>query len=210
MNQTTLKGGPELLAFLEAFPKNMQKNALRAGLRAAAAPIREQARSNVPVKSGKLRKAVKSSSPIDNKDGTISIKVRLKGPHAYLGTFIEYGVAPHLITAGDSNLSTRALNKRAKKSGVLGKTKTGLIRVGGYEYMTGVRGQRDEGDTLKIRDSFIGGAVMHPGFPAHPFLRPALDVKAQDAINAFGNRIREYLKDKANFSAPSLAVEGEE
>ena len=201
-----LKGTREMLAFLEAFPARLQKGAVRSALTAAAKPIRDAARTNAAHASGKMAKAIKTGSPRVNQDGTVSIKVRLAGEHAFVGLFQEFGVRPHLITAGDADVSTRALNKRARKSGVLAKMDNGLVRVGGYDYMAGPRGSRSgaEGEVLKIKDSFIRGAVLHPGHAAHPFMRPALDGKAQEAIRAFGVRLASYLKDRTGFSAPAL------
>ena len=61
MTSQTLKGGPELLQFIEAFPAKLQKGAVRAGLTAAAKPIRDQARANIRKKSGATAKASKSA-----------------------------------------------------------------------------------------------------------------------------------------------------
>ncbi|CDO34999.1 HK97-gp10 family putative phage morphogenesis protein [Novosphingobium sp. KN65.2] len=199
-----VNGLKELDAFLSALPANMQKGAYRAGLTAAAAVVRDEARMLASRSSGKMARAIKSGSPRQNQDGSFSITVRLdpKSPHAFIGVFQEYGVAPHLISAGDASVTTRSLNKRAKKSGVLKKMDNGLIRVGGYDYMNGPRGQRTSADTLKIRDAFIGGAVFHPGHAAHPFMRPALDIKADEAIKAFASKIRDYLEGKTGFAVP--------
>jgi hypothetical protein len=46
---------------------------------------------------------------------------------------------------------------------------------------------------------------MHPGFAATPFLRPALDAKADEAINVMGAYIRQRLT-LGNLRAPTLAV----
>lgn len=181
MTDIKLKGGKELLAFLDAFPARLQKGAVRSALTAAARPVRDQARANAPRESGKLAKSIKTGSPKVEQDGTVAIKVRLQGEHSFLGHFFEYGVAPHFIRAGDSGLSSRKLTQKFNREG----------------------GTAD-GDALKIGDNFITGAVMHPGFAAKPFMRPALDVKAEEAINAFGGRVRSYLKDKTGFTAPAV------
>lgn len=183
MTTQALKGGPELLAFLGAFPAKLQKGAVRAGVTAAAKPIRDKARANVRRRSGKTAKAIKTSSSRVNQDGTISVKIQLKGEHSFIGLFLEYGVAPHLITPGDSKLSAKTLNRSAKKLGSSVDPKTGALRIG---------------------DNFIRGAVLHPGFAPLPFLRPALDTEADEAINEFGKRIRTYLSAKSGFTAPLI------
>lgn len=198
---TRLKGGPELMAFLDAFPARLQKNALKSAMIAGARVVRDEARANVPRKSGQLAKSIKTSSPRAFTGGAASVKVKLLGPHSFIGTFLEYGVAPHLISAGDADVGARALNKRAKKSGVLQDEGNGLVRVGGYDYTTGPQGG-EERDAIKIKDAFVRGAVMHPGIVARPFLRPALDRKQAEVIDAIGARLREYLKNKTGFTAP--------
>lgn len=181
MTSMKLKGGKELLSFLDAFPARLQKGAARSGLTAAAKPVRDQARSNAPRESGKLAKSIKTGSPKVNQDGTVTISVRLSGEHSFLGHFFEYGVAPHFIRAGDSGLSARKLTQKFNREG----------------------SARTDG-ALKIGDNYVTGAVLHPGFAARPFLRPALDMKAEEAVNAFGERLRSYLKDKTGFTAPAV------
>lgn len=184
-----LKGAKEMDAFLAAFPAKLQKGAVRSALTAAAKPIRDDARARAPRETGQLAKSVKTGSPSINPDGTISVKIRLRGKHSFLGIFHEYGVAPHFIRAGDSGKSPRLLTKAAKRGDVLGDVETGHLKIG---------------------DNIITGEVLHPGHAARPFLRPALDNRADDAINAFGQRIASYLKDKTGFTAPAILEVDEE
>lgn len=208
MTTQALKGGPELLAFLGAFPAKLQKGAVRAGVTAAAKPIRDKARANVRKRSGKTAKAIKTSSSRVNQDGTISVKIQLKGEHSFIGLFLEYGVAPHLITPGDSDLTVKALNKRAKKGGIR-KRDNGLVEVGGYTARTYTNKAGEETGAMVIDRKFIRGAVLHPGFTPKPFLRPALDTEADEAINEFGKRIRSYLSAKSGFTAPLIETADE-
>lgn len=187
MKTAPIKGLKETMAFLDAFPDRIRKGAVRSALTAAAKPVRDQARMNAPKESGQMAKSIKTGSPRVEQDGTVSIKVRLAGKHSYLGQFIEYGVAPHFISAGDSGLSARKLTQKM-----------------------GREGSTSEDGALKIGDTFVSGAVLHPGFAAKPFLRPALETRMDDAIQAFGERLRSYLKDKTGFSAPVKLDEVEE
>lgn len=187
---TRLKGGPELLAFLEAFPAKLQKGALKSAMIAGARVVRDEARANVPSKSGLLRKAIKTSSPRAFTGGAASVKVKLLGKHSHLGHWMEYGVAPHFIAAGSSDMSARRLTKAAMRGDLVGDVAT---------------------QSLKINGQFVTGAVLHPGFAAKPFLRPALDRKQVEVINAIGERLREYLKNKTGFTAPvTLTADVEE
>lgn len=189
MTTIGLKGGKELSAFLDAFPAKLQKGAVKAALTAAAKPIRDQARANAPKESGEMAKSIRTGSPDAGKDGRVTIRIRLKGEHSYLGTFIEYGVAPHFIRAGDAYASARVLTRQVRAGGVASDVET---------------------HHLKIAGKIVTGAVLHPGLSARPFLRPALDAKAQDAIRAFGDRISSYLKSKTGFSAPAVLEADEE
>lgn len=173
-------GLAELDKFLSVLPKNMQTGAYRAALTAAARPIRDEARLRAPKDSGKMAKGIRSGSPRKNQDGTFSISISSSGQHGFLALFHEYGTNPHYITAGSSNLSARMLTRNAGNGG------TSDI----------------ESQTLVINGQFVTGAVMHPGQPARPFMRPALDIKADEAVAAFAARIRAYLEGKTGFAAP--------
>lgn len=183
-----LKGGKEVSAFLLAFPERLQRNAYNAGLRAAAKPIRDHARLNAPKKTGKYAKSIKTGSPRKNEDGTISITIRPKGEHSYLGLWLEYGVGAHVISAGDSGKSPRLLQRQINRDGATSDTETRAMKIG---------------------NNWVSGAVIHPGFAPKPHFRPALDTQAENAIKAFGERIEAYLKDKTGFSAPSFGVDDE-
>lgn len=176
-----VSGLADLDRYLSAFPMNLQKGGYRAGLTAAAKPIRDEARLRAKKKSGKMARAIKTGSARQNQDGTFSISVSLKGEHAFIGFFQEYGVRPHFIQSGDSGLSPKLLTKKARAGGVTGDV---------------------DRQVLKIGDNYISGEVFHPGHAAHPFMLPALDTKAEEAINAFAVRIRAFIEGKSGFAAP--------
>ncbi|TCM40101.1 HK97-gp10 family putative phage morphogenesis protein [Novosphingobium sp. ST904] len=175
-----VSGTKELDAFLSALPKNLQKGAYRAGLTAAARPVRDEARIQATKSSGKMARAIKSGSPRQNQDGTFSIQVRLdpKSPHAYLGVFAEYGVSAHLIARTGAGQGRVTVRRAAEGKG---KVSAGVMKIG---------------------DEFRSGIIHHPGHAAHPFMRPALDAMADNAIKAFADRIRSYIEGKTGFAAP--------
>lgn len=171
-------GLAELDRYLSALPGNMQKAAYRAALTAAAKPIRDEARLRAPKKTGAMAKSIKTGSARQNPDGTFSVHVRLEGRHSFLGLFHEYGVAPHLIAStgkGEGRVAVRKANEG-----------TGTVQSG----------------KMKIGDDFVSGIISHPGHRAQPFMRPALDARADDAVKAFAGRIREFLEKKTGFAAP--------
>jgi hypothetical protein len=187
MTSRGLKGGPELLAFLDAFPKRLQNNAVKSGLRAAAAPPRDDARIRARKKSGKTAKSIKTGSPRVNEDGSISIRVRYdpKSKLAFVGRLQETGVRPHLIKAHDNDRPTRT-RRDGREEAVSMKKLNQMVHAG----------------SLVIGKNFVGPVVHHPGHSAQPALAPALEAKAGEAVNAMGMKIREYLSTRAGFTAP--------
>lgn len=178
MTTASVKGLKELDAFLSALPKNLQKGAYRAGLTAAAAVIRDEARLRAPKRTGKMARAIRSGSPRQNQDGTFSIRVSLdKGEHGYLGLFHEYGVRPHLIASTGKGEGRVAVRKAKEGRGTV------------------------NAKVLKIGDDFVSGIVSHPGHAAQPFMRPALDAKWKEAVEAFRVRIISYIEGKTGFNA---------
>lgn len=174
-----VKGLKELDMFLSALPKNMQTGAYRAALTAAARPIRDEARLRAPRKTGVMAKGIRTGSARRNADGTFSVSVSVGGPHGYLGLFHEYGTSPHYIIAGGAGMSARMLTRSARNGG-----STGLDEV------------------LVINGKYVTGEVLHPGARPQPFMRPALDIRADEAVAAFAARIRAYLEGKTGFAAP--------
>ncbi|MDR7102990.1 HK97 gp10 family phage protein [Croceicoccus sp. BE223] len=182
----TVKGRAEVRAYMASIPEALETKMLRGAGRAAARVVADEAKERVI--SSEVRAAIKVSTK-QEQAGQVIARVQVKGRGAYLAPWLEYGTSPHLIAPGDSGLSARALNKRAKNSGVLRQgvlrqEDSGLVRVGGYEYQVGPRRARTEDNVLRIKDKFVGGAVLHPGARPHPFLRVSLDLKAGEAIAA--------------------------
>lgn len=173
-----VKGLRELDGYLAALPMNLQKGAYRAGLTAAAAVIRDEAKLRAPRRTGRMAQAIRTGSPRQNQDGSFSISVRLTGNnHAFLGLFHEYGVSAHFIAATGKGQGRVAVRKAVEAG----------EKIGGV---------------MKIGDKFVSGVVSHPGHAAHPFMRPALDAKANEAVQAFAARIRAYIEGKTGFIAP--------
>lgn len=98
----------------------------------------------------------------------VRVKTRLAGDHVRgtvyvamkgynLPLWLEYGTAPHFISVDDSQragMSVRRINDN---------TKAGALVINGQ---------------------FVGDTVHHPGARPHPFMRPALDTKQDEAIGA--------------------------
>lgn len=95
MKETHVKGLAELQKFLDTLPAKIEQNIMRSALRAGANVVKDEAKSNVPVKSGLLRDGLKVSTR--SRRGVVTASVKAGGKHAYLARWIEYGTAAHKI-----------------------------------------------------------------------------------------------------------------
>src|SRR5947209_9079304 len=97
MIEYRIKGGKEVAALMAQLPAEIESKILRNGLAHGANVIRDQARELAPKKSGAMAAAIKTSRGTG--EGYVYAKVKLRGRHAFLGRFMEYGVGPHMICA---------------------------------------------------------------------------------------------------------------
>ena len=190
---TTLKGGPELMKFLSDLPPKLAKNVMRGALRAGARVVANEAKLRIHPITGLTARSIGVST--GGRNGTITAKVRAKGPGAYRAPWLEYGTAPHWIAArgaqipvsGGKTVSVATLNRAAKATA----------------------GGDAERHALLINGQFVGQLIAHPGAGKHPFMRPALDAKADEAIDAIGAYVRTRL-NKQGLNAPDFGVSGED
>lgn len=177
---TTLRGGPELMAFLESLPAKLEQNILRGAMRAAATVVAKDAetRTNSP----QIRDGIYVTSGA--RAGTITAKVKLKGFPASLAIWAEFGTAAHWIridprdrTGPKGKISIGTINKNAKEAG-----------------------------SLVIAGNFVGPSVYHPGARDIPFLRPALDANQDAAVEAAASYIRTRLEN-AGLNAPDFGID---
>jgi len=124
--------------------------------------------------SSEVRDAIKTDSKVEH--GKVTARVKVQGPGAYLGPWEEYGTSPHYISVDDSQrmgMSVGRINRKAKEG------------------------------VLVINGEPVGKTVLHPGARPHPFLRPALDLKADEAIRAAQAHIDKRLA-KEGYITPDL------
>lgn len=189
-DMVNVKGLAELQKFLDQLPAKMEANILRSALRDGANVVKDQAAQNIHNVSGDLAKSLKVTTRIDKRRGIVWAKVKAKH---FTAPFVEHGTRPHLISVREED---KAINVR--RSFKLGR----LVR----ESMTTINRKLR---ALKIGNTFVG-SVDHPGAKPHPFLRPALDARAREAVVAVGNFIKAKLKTKAGLDASHITVEGDE
>lgn len=95
MADQMIRGGLELDALLKTLAPKIEKNIMRAALRAGAVVVRTEAKSNVPIDEGPLKKSIRISTKA--RRGTLTASVKAGGklaPHALLA---EFGTAAHKI-----------------------------------------------------------------------------------------------------------------
>lgn len=150
----TVRGKEDVRAFIAQVPVVMETKVLRGAARAAAKIVAEEAKARSI--SDLVAQSVKISTR-QIEQGRVIAKVQTKGPGAYMAPWLEYGTDPHFITVADSERRGMSIG-RVNRS-----VKNGSLVIGG---------------------NFVGETVFHPGARPHPFMRPALDTKADEAVRA--------------------------
>lgn len=175
-----VKGLSELQAFLDQLPAKIERNVLRGALRAGAKPVLEDARRRAP------------TAPPSGKNERV------------------YG-----LRQGALRDSLR-ISVKVRGGKVTASVKAGGRKKGDVYYARFVEyGTRPH--TIKARGggalAFGGGflrSVEHPGATPHPFLRPALDTRAGDAVVAAGEYIKTRLATKHGIDTSDITIEVEE
>lgn len=95
MADLTIQGLAELHKALQDLPVKLEKKILRGALRAGAKVMADAAKSNVPVKSGALRKSIRLSAK--TKRGRVTATVKAGNAQAFYAHMVEFGTAAHRI-----------------------------------------------------------------------------------------------------------------
>lgn len=95
----SVAGGRELDRLLNTLPANIHANILRSALSAGAAVYREQAREEVPVSSGRLKKSIRVSSRVQGRKGLVTASVKAGSKKTPYAVLVEFGTRPHQIKA---------------------------------------------------------------------------------------------------------------
>jgi len=195
MSDVRVKGLSDLNKFLQQLPAKMEQNVLRGALRAGANVIKDEAKRLAPVsapnsrnkkrygfRAGTLRDSIRVSARVKNGRVTASVYAggqTKSGAEVYYASWVEFGTAAHAIVAKGAkgkNIARR-LNRQAKKLAAL--------NIGGR---------------------FVGASVMHPGARPRPFMRPALDGKAQAAVLAAAEYIKKRLALKHGLNTSNVEI----
>lgn len=200
MSEVHVKGLRELQAFLDQLTPKLEQNVMRGALRQAAKVVAAEAKLLCPSGPtpkrnrekygsypGALRDSIKISTRVVN--GRVMSLVKAGNEKAWYARFVEYGTRKHWIYAEirpqritrRGTLKTMAINTMNKKA------KRGELVIGG---------------------KFVGEQVIHPGARPRPFLRPALDARAQDAVLAAAEYIKLRLSSKHGLDTSGVDIGG--
>lgn len=169
-------GSAELDAFLASLPEKLARNVARGGLRAAAVVVAEEAKHMA--RNEQVSAAIGVST--GRRGDLVYSKVRLKGPGAYKGIWLEYGTLPHLISVQAGERTTPA--GRVIGIGTINRNLRALAKAA------------DKPFSLVIAGRFVGPTVQHPGARPYPFMRPALDARQEAAVAAMATYVRDRLE----------------
>jgi len=153
----TSRGKSDVQRFIAAAPEEIITKLLVGAGRAGGKVIAQEAKDRV------ISQDVADNIIVRTKrdDTRIVVKIRVKSGFANsIGNWLEWGTSPHFISVDDSQRdgrSVRRINELSKAPGA--------------------------SHSLVIGGKFVGETVFHPGAQAHPFLRPALDLKEGEAIS---------------------------
>jgi hypothetical protein len=165
----TLKGRDAEQRRRAAVPDKVRRilrGAARAGANVIAAVAKER------VASDEVRDGVVVSRARE-RDDTITVRITVKeGWPRSLGTWLEYGTGSHFISVDPAFAEGRT-----------------AARINTLDTEAAKNGQAGPGATLAINGKPVGKTVFHPGARAAPWLRPARDIKARDAMAA----AQEYI-----------------
>lgn len=204
MSEIHVTGLADLQKFLDTLPAKVAANVMRGALRAGAKVIEADARAKCPSapsgfrffglrSQGLLRDSIRVSTRIKGTTISSSIKAggKWKGVNIFWVNFVEWGTNAHLISVQESEKNTNL--RRSVKLGMMVK-----------ESMTTINRR-----VLQIGNTFIGPTVSHPGSKPHPFMRPALDSQAQNAVVAVAEYMKKRLATKEGLDTSGVMIEGD-
>lgn len=151
----TARGRAEVKRYIASLPGEIETKLLRGAARAAANVIRDEAKARCV--DEEVAASLKVRTKVEPGRITARISPARNMPGVSRALWAEYGTAPHLISVSDADREGRSVGRINRQA------KDGSLVIGGH---------------------FVGPVVQHPGAQAHPFLRPALDVKEAAAIAA--------------------------
>lgn len=173
-----IAGGAELDRLLQTMPVKLEKNIMRAALAAGARVIRDEAKRLAPV-----------GQPSN---------VAAKDYGGYPGALRDsVRVTTRFTKDGEATASVKAGGRTKKGADVF---YAHIVEFGARRHIIRPRPGKKK---LEIGGQFIGGQVDHPGVRPQPFMRPAADSKANEAVAAVTAYIyKRFAKEGIDVPAP--------
>ena len=104
MTTINIKGGKELMEALRTFPAKVEKKVMQDALVDGAKIVAKQAKLNVPIDSGDLKRSIKVTRGDKRKrKGVSAAQVVAGGKKTFYAHMVEFGTAAHLITGKNGN-----------------------------------------------------------------------------------------------------------
>ena len=97
MDEQSIISGRELDAFLQQLPVKVERNILRAAMRAGANEFKKAAKDGVPVDDGDLKASIRVTTR--TKGSTVYASLKAGGRKAPHWHWVEFGTATHKIKA---------------------------------------------------------------------------------------------------------------
>jgi HK97 gp10 family phage protein len=121
MSDQIISGGRELDQLLQTLPAKIERNIMRAALRAGAATILPEVKQRIPVATGALRDSARITTKF--KKGQVSASVKVGNFVAWYAHLVEFGTQPHTITAapGSALNVNGTVTKSVEHPGVTGR-----------------------------------------------------------------------------------------
>jgi HK97 gp10 family phage protein len=103
-NDVDVRGFRELDNLLRELPNKLAGKALTNAVNEGARIIRDEARANVPVRTGQLRRSIRTFVRRKGVETGIAIAIGVRGKLAYIARFLEFGTKAHRIVATGKSL----------------------------------------------------------------------------------------------------------
>lgn len=182
MAEIHVTGLIELQKFLDTLPAKLEANVMRGALKAGANVIKTQAKANAPVGPPSAENRRLYGGYMGALRDSIRVSTR---------TLRTQGIVMARVIAGGKNRKTGADVFYAHMIEFTGARPHTITRKGsGFLYLFGI-----------FRKS-----VQHPGFQAKPFLRPALDRQAQNAVIAAAEYMKKRLATKEGLNTADIEI----
>lgn len=181
MSEVHVKGLADLQKFLDTLPAKIERNVLRGALRAGANVIKAEAKAQCPVGPPSATGAKHYKLYTGALRDSIRVSVRAKGGR------VTASVKAGGKLKNGADVWYATIVERGAVAHVIKAKKGGFLAIGGGVYRK----------------------VDHPGTKARPFMRPALDGRAQDAVVAVAEYMKDRLASKHGLDTADINIEVE-